>query len=515
MKNLNLKIFAFAFLAFLSVRYVSAQDQLNNLQSVYTLTNAFSQVVPGTETALVTVWGYVFSEDTMSPDNVQIRFKYRLASGGPTMQDTFFTSDPDGEFTTTVGVTNPLACGEEYNFYLYEFPEYLIEYQSVGESVSHQAFSLTIDCNTQPSVGDVMAPNTAQPMWIAGVNWGDRTVTDRSITFQSAHLIPVPPHGFKTFKLEYGRGVPGQSTDYGQGFIAYANPVTVNNLMSPPYKFSGTISGLMPATDYYFNIWEIGQDNNGNQIDGNLYVYGFNRTAKIPPGSVNYTFTAGNTGVRVYGHLDMSNGVAMQNAPIKVLITTPTQSGQPQFPEIASTSLVTGGINIAYGNGFFEANMGPVTPGNQYLILVQYQSTGNDIIEPILITVPTADTGGSQGQQGQNQTPPQPQYNGLVACGGAEDCDFYALIATVNRVIDFLIKYVAFPLVAIVVAWAGIKLLISGGSSEAKGSAKKMIGKVIVGLIIALLSWIIIKLILVTLGYVQSGPLWGLFGMTP
>ena len=380
------------------------------------------------------------------------------------------------------------------------------------------------------NAGDLMAPNSAQPMWIAGVNWGnvidnpqtqinesDSLVTDRSISISGARLIPLPPDGVRQFKVEYGYGLPGQGNYGGSNFIN-ETIITTSDLANPPYAFGGVINGLIPATDYYFNIWEMGIDQ-GNPISGNLLVYGFARTDKIPPGSVEHSFLPNSTTMRVEGRLTMSNGSQMLNTPINIIVA-PSVSGSPDMSGAMTTQTTTGGVSVFNGNGYFNVVMtGPLAPESSHFILIRHQGSGNDIIEPILITVPEINIV-DDTDNGDNDVVvdiPEPEYNGLITCdgGGADPCDFYDIISTINRIIDFLIKYIAFPLVAIVVAWAGIKLLVSGGSSEAKSSAKKMIGKVVIGLIIALLSWVIIKLILVTLGYVPNGPLWSLFGINP
>jgi hypothetical protein len=80
-------------------------------------------------------------------------------------------------------------------------------------------------------------------------------------------------------------------------------------------------------------------------------------------------------------------------------------------------------------------------------------------------------------------------------------CDFNQLINLINSIIDFLLFYVASPLAAIVFVWAGFKLLTSGGSDEAKTSAKKMIGNMIKGYVIALAAWLIIHTIVIGLGF--------------
>jgi hypothetical protein len=78
-------------------------------------------------------------------------------------------------------------------------------------------------------------------------------------------------------------------------------------------------------------------------------------------------------------------------------------------------------------------------------------------------------------------------------------CDFNQLINLVNSIIDFLLFYIASPIAAIIFVYAGFKLLTSGGSSEAMTSAKKMMGNMIKGYIIALAAWLIIHTIAVSI----------------
>jgi len=95
--------------------------------------------------------------------------------------------------------------------------------------------------------------------------------------------------------------------------------------------------------------------------------------------------------------------------------------------------------------------------------------------------------------------------NGLVQCGNGEfyDCDFNALLATIDRILKFLIYIIALPIAAILFAIAGIKLIIAKAQAKqaALSDAKAMIGKVILGLVFALAAWVIVKFILIILGY--------------
>lgn len=91
----------------------------------------------------------------------------------------------------------------------------------------------------------------------------------------------------------------------------------------------------------------------------------------------------------------------------------------------------------------------------------------------------------------------------------AEPCGFNALIELVNNTINFLLVWFATPLAAIILVYAGFTYLTSGGSSEKATKAKHMLTSMIIGYIIALAAWLIIKTILSTLGFEGSFNLLG------
>lgn len=80
-------------------------------------------------------------------------------------------------------------------------------------------------------------------------------------------------------------------------------------------------------------------------------------------------------------------------------------------------------------------------------------------------------------------------------------CGFDQVMELINNIIDFLIKYLATPLAALALCYAGGMLIFSGGSPESRTKAKKIIKNVIIGYIIALAAWLIVKTILSTLGF--------------
>ena len=106
------------------------------------------------------------------------------------------------------------------------------------------------------------------------------------------------------------------------------------------------------------------------------------------------------------------------------------------------------------------------------------------------------------------------QFKGLVpicntivdtAKGGFSDpCDFNILLAFVNKMINFLLITMATPFFALILIYAGWLYLSDMGSAENIKKAKKILKNVIIGYIIALAAWLIVKTILTTLGFDPS-----------
>lgn len=93
----------------------------------------------------------------------------------------------------------------------------------------------------------------------------------------------------------------------------------------------------------------------------------------------------------------------------------------------------------------------------------------------------------------------------IITCGATDgsqnDCGFVELLNTANNIITFLLKYIATPLAAVIFAYAGLTLLFSGGNPGKMVQAKKIMLNMLIGYVIALAAWIIVKTILSTLGY--------------
>lgn len=99
----------------------------------------------------------------------------------------------------------------------------------------------------------------------------------------------------------------------------------------------------------------------------------------------------------------------------------------------------------------------------------------------------------------------------LVSCGGVNldgtaqpECDFEQFVIFINNLIHFLLYDLTLPLAAVIFCYAGFIYLTSNGSTEKTGKAKKIMKNVVIGLLLALAGFLIIKFILVGLGY--DGP---------
>lgn len=91
----------------------------------------------------------------------------------------------------------------------------------------------------------------------------------------------------------------------------------------------------------------------------------------------------------------------------------------------------------------------------------------------------------------------------LVLCDNG--CGFNDFMALVNRVIHFILFDMVIPIAAIMFAYAGFLLVTAGGEAAgARTRAKSIFFNVVLGLIIAVAAFLIIRTILSILGYEGS-----------
>jgi len=81
-------------------------------------------------------------------------------------------------------------------------------------------------------------------------------------------------------------------------------------------------------------------------------------------------------------------------------------------------------------------------------------------------------------------------------------CDWNALLTLVNNIITFLLYYMAIPIAAIMFFYAGFLLVTAGGEAAgARTKAKSIFTNAVIGLVLAIACWLIVKLILTILGW--------------
>jgi hypothetical protein len=95
------------------------------------------------------------------------------------------------------------------------------------------------------------------------------------------------------------------------------------------------------------------------------------------------------------------------------------------------------------------------------------------------------------------------QENPLIPCDGtaAHPCGFDELLGLVGAIINFILGKMVLPIAAILLAYVGFLYLSSGSNPANRTKAKEILWKLVVGLVIALAAWLIVRTILVTLGY--------------
>lgn len=87
---------------------------------------------------------------------------------------------------------------------------------------------------------------------------------------------------------------------------------------------------------------------------------------------------------------------------------------------------------------------------------------------------------------------------GFEVCDGP-DCDFSDLVLLVQKIINFLIFTLAFPISALMFAYAGILMLTAGGKEGQIKKAKSIFMGVAIGLVLMLAAWLIVYTITNTL----------------
>lgn len=90
----------------------------------------------------------------------------------------------------------------------------------------------------------------------------------------------------------------------------------------------------------------------------------------------------------------------------------------------------------------------------------------------------------------------------LVPC--TNNCDLNSAMQLINNLITFLIKVILFPVAIIMFMYAGYTYITSQGNPSKRADVKKMLKHLILGLLLILCAWLIVKTLLVMIGYTDN-----------
>ncbi|MFA6338730.1 MAG: hypothetical protein WCW87_01585 [Candidatus Paceibacterota bacterium] len=94
---------------------------------------------------------------------------------------------------------------------------------------------------------------------------------------------------------------------------------------------------------------------------------------------------------------------------------------------------------------------------------------------------------------------------GLIPdCGTS--CGFSDFLDMVSKIVNFLLYQFTLPVAALVFAYAGWLYVTAGGDSGKISKAHELFKKVLIGITIMFGAWLLVKAILVGLGYNESFP---------
>lgn len=83
----------------------------------------------------------------------------------------------------------------------------------------------------------------------------------------------------------------------------------------------------------------------------------------------------------------------------------------------------------------------------------------------------------------------------LIPCDGVTvKCEFPQLVQMIQNIVNFLFILIA-PVAIIVFSIAGFKILIAGSDSGARNDAKRMFGKMAMGIVWMMAAWLLVYLI--------------------
>ena len=107
-----------------------------------------------------------------------------------------------------------------------------------------------------------------------------------------------------------------------------------------------------------------------------------------------------------------------------------------------------------------------------------------------------------------------PTPGGIVGkslCEGYSDCDYAKFLELIGRVFKNLV-WIALPLATLGIGISGVYIIFGGASESQRTRGKEIFWDSIIGFVIVLAAWLIIRTILIELGVPDNSPLLKLLG---
>lgn len=127
-----------------------------------------------------------------------------------------------------------------------------------------------------------------------------------------------------------------------------------------------------------------------------------------------------------------------------------------------------------------------------YLIILVLALT---IIGPFVMT-------GQRVAMAQEEVGPPDQ---LVPCTGFEDCDYQKFLDLIGKVFRFLVM-IAVPLATLGIGIGGVYMIFGSASESERTKGKEIFWDSIIGLVIVVAAWLIVRTILIGLGADVASP---------
>lgn len=246
------------------------------------------------------------------------------------------------------------------------------------------------------------------------------------------------------------------------------------------------ISSCYSSGGYYCFLDSVPEDISAEEHD---VLENFNVKLKEQSGEYYYDITA-----------DVIGG---ENGIVKIILWRTDGTGEIMHLNSA--------FNLS-GNSTFSTSTKGRTPhikSGEYKITINYEEDQQENpIQTYIIgsKVPSSGNTGGTATAGGNYSSGD-SSGPLVTreCGydGGRMCNFTDLMSMINRIINYIFVLVL-PIAAIIFAYAGYLYIVSAGDPQKRTAAKNAMTKLVIGIVIIMMAWILVKTILVALG-VKAG----------